>query len=36
MVSWCVANHSTPATSVRITVRWVWMQPLGRPVVPDV
>ncbi|MDT4890085.1 hypothetical protein FQZ97_1268740 [compost metagenome] len=31
-----VPNQRTPPTSVLITLRWVCMQPLGRPVVPEV
>ena len=29
-------NHCAPPTSVLMALRWVCMQPLGWPVVPDV
>ncbi len=34
--SGCMSTHAPPAIVVLMTVRWVCMQPLGLPVVPDV
>ncbi|MOA21466.1 hypothetical protein D3C78_1419580 [compost metagenome] len=31
-----ICGHSAPASALGINVAWVCMQPLGRPVVPEV
>ena len=36
MVSVLAWPHRPPPMALGISVRWVWMQPLGMPVVPEV